>query len=448
MLSAMQPISRSGTILVVVLVVCALIAIAGFAFIERTNASLRTGAWSRDHLILRQLAESAAEELFVRAQDGANDATDRGFAALRSGPAKKDAPPVPLPWLKPDTLVADLKALSQAGSRIELLPPASGKAFVQVVNVVRMSPDPSERMGILRVDVAVTMGGRLNLVERVRVEHAFKIARTGPPRFPPLPGPTGTAALFIGASERATLPNFLAPEATVGPPVYAPSAKSGCTRADGAYRTLSSMLSSAPPEGFARVPAPAQAPIAVSTGLYAPETISQRAHYVTTSADQLYRFLITRRKQSLPVHGVIHNQGKDPLTIGFSTPFAGNCVISSSGRIDVGEVKLADPKVDSLTLVSPARVVVQGRSVEASLVCTGPGSEGVFFRQRAQVLGPVVSAVFPKGAGLSVGELSQCQIGANPYLDCVPGAPTGGPGFAPYYAVFSPNPILVEHARE
>jgi len=437
---------RSGTILVVVLVACALIAIAGFAFIGRSNASLRTGAWNRDHLILRLLAESAAEELFVRAQEGANDATDRTYAALRAGAAKKDAPPVLLPWLKPDTLVADAKALS-TGAKIEVLPPAAG-AFVQVLNVVRMSPDPSERMGILRVDVALTMGGRLNVVERVRVEHAFKIARTGPPRLPPLPGPTGTAALVIGTSERATLPNFVPADQVAGPPVYAPCAKDGCTRADGAYRSLSTMLSSATPEGLARVPAAAAPPIAVSTGLYAPATMSQRAHYVTTSADQLYRFLIARRKQSLPVHGVIHNQGKDPLAIAFSTPFAGNCVISSAGRIDVGDVKLADPRVDSLTLVSPSRVLVQGRSVEASLVCSGPGSEGVVFRQRAQVLGPVISAVFPKGAGLSVGELSQCQIGANPYLDCLPGAPSGGPGFAPYYAVFSPNPILVEHARE
>lgn len=444
----------TGSILVVVLLITFVVGVLGVSMMTRTIRSARTGAWSRDHLVLRLLAESAVEELWVHLQEGANLPGDKTFQTLRTLREGTLSEPYSLPWLKPDSTTTECRTYEkELSGKIVLDPGPGGRSFVRVTRAVPVSPDPNERAGIVQFDIRLTLASaRAVVTERVSISRAFSVVNAAVPPLPRLPGPTGTFSLFIGTSERETLPNFCATGASTGPPVFVPASNGHCTRTDSSYQTLLSALTQRFPDGLTAVPKSMTSSVQKSLELFAPASLSSRAQFVTTSAAQLQELFQHQFGESMssPMNCVVYNTSTDVLSIDLSTmPFRGRCLIATAGPMQVFDVVLADPKEDSLTLVSPAAIVVKGRSVQASLVCYGPQAQGVIFAQKATVLGPIVSAKFPVGVGLSSMELGQCQIGANPSLDSVTtSGSTISSQAANYVAVFAPTPGFMEHRRD
>src|SRR5262249_34973101 len=102
--------------------------------------------------------------------EGANRPGDQTYQALRTGQAG------PMPWIKINDLLGELKELEQnSGTRVKLLPPASGHAAVELSAGVPLTRDRMERVGTLKLEVAVSLIGRSTpVVERVRAERAFR----------------------------------------------------------------------------------------------------------------------------------------------------------------------------------------------------------------------------------------------------------------------------------
>src|SRR5947208_2468621 len=72
-----------GSVLACALLFLALLALTGAALIDRAVHGSETAAWSRDHLILRTLAESAADELSCTFQIAANSPEHPQYQSLR-----------------------------------------------------------------------------------------------------------------------------------------------------------------------------------------------------------------------------------------------------------------------------------------------------------------------------------------------------------------------------
>jgi hypothetical protein len=111
-------------------------------------------------------------------------------------------------------------------------------------------------------------------------------------------------------------------------------------------------------------------------------------------------------------------------------------VVAVAGPIDVGDVELEDPSLDSLTLVSFAGALVTGRRVMAHVLVTPPGAGNVVFAQRTEVLGTIVAPRFPRTSGISRDEMAGCRIGPSvASLD-------------PYIVGFDTRPALIDHRPE
>ena len=65
--------NRRASVLAIVMLACVIVGLLAFVVMNRSIQSGRVAAWSRDHLSLRLLAESAVEELDWRLQAKLND---------------------------------------------------------------------------------------------------------------------------------------------------------------------------------------------------------------------------------------------------------------------------------------------------------------------------------------------------------------------------------------
>jgi hypothetical protein len=444
---------RSAFVLPTTILACAIATIVMLAFTGRSTHSSRTSEWNRDHLALRLLTESIAEELFAMLQINANQPYDPTYLALRSslvGPAFR---PTPLGWLQPDVTLSELSTFEQrTGGRVTLLPPEPGHAHVEIVAANPISSDPVEQSGRIAIHIAIRYAGRhVTLVEQVRLERTYVVSRVA---VPPMPDPLGGFSVLISQTEGTLQPNLVSPGGKSGPPAVVHAGAGSCTRADGSYRTLMEMMSQPPPDGFASVRRSQIAKVSRVTNTFAPSELAARAQFVTSSASVVTAFVASRLRSRppLPFNGIIYLSSTEPLRLEFGAagglpPFLGTAMIASAGPITVGDVAMEDIRRDSLTIVSASRILVTGRSVDAALVAAGPTGAGVVFTRTARVLGPLISNRFPRGLRLSGHELGQVQVGVNASLPCVKEqteAPLN-PAHSGTIALFSPNPTRLEH---
>jgi hypothetical protein len=161
---------------------------------------------------------------------------------------------------------------------------------------------------------------------------------------------------------------------------------------------------------------------------------------VTRTAAELGQFISSRLGAGRPLRGVLHNLSTEPLRLAFPA-FRGRCLISSAGTVHVGDVGLADPTRDRLTVAAGQRLVVEGRTVRAALVQLGNPEEGVVFAERALVTGGVLGSRFPTGIKLGEDGLGACRVGRTP------GGAAERDGLD-YVVALAPYPASVEHARE
>ena len=413
--------SRPGTALVMAIGGLLVTSLLGVALIDRSINAGRAGKWSRDHLELRHLAESGVEELFARASEESATPGAPLFEALRRIPPGGAFKPLTFPMRTPALEAEVARDPRASGVRIT--------ATATVLRISPISPDPLERVGILRLEVELRSGmGPIAVTERVRADRSFKVARVTPPR------PLDQVGLFVAISDAASLPG-----ARPGGPVYA--------TIGGTPRTLQEIYTLAPAEGLHGLPAQYDPVIGAALGSLGPVALTQRAHYVVRTPAELLAFLASR--QGKPVDGLIHCSSTDPLRLDLPE-FRGKCMLSSAGPIELGTVRMKDPARDLLTIVSAQRIVVKGPEVQAALVSIASGTPSVLFATTSVVRGAVISARFPGRSGLPASQFANCQIAYDRALHSglATEAAADDKLLSRYVCCFSPHPVQLVHARD
>ncbi|MBI4859745.1 MAG: hypothetical protein HY815_05715 [Candidatus Riflebacteria bacterium] len=423
---------RTGSVLAAVLVSTLVVGVMGLALVQRTVRSSRTAGWSRDHLVLRMVAESAAEELYLGVQTAANVPSDPIFRDVRVRPAGSPAfAGTPLKGLGLSNLTNDLQGLEKTlGGSIKL------KHTVLLCDQKPLAPgagdpgDALEQTGTLVIEVTAQLTrNRTTTVERLRVQREFKTSRVTPPR------PFDQVGLFIGKTSSKDLARFK------GRSAYAVSSETP--------QTLQELLTHKAPEGFAMLPGKSRSVVKRALGSMTPGSLIRRAHFVVADHEALLALIAHQLDSGSALNGIVHVTSPDPIRLEFPS-FRGKCLLSFSGPVDVADIRVDDPGKDSLTIVSPERIVVVGRNVEASLVNPSDVDGGIVFQQKAHVKGAVVVVRFPRANGLSAQEWGACQFQANRNMASGAG-PAGPPDqgmLSCYTTAFSPYPVSVEHARD
>ncbi len=416
----------AGSVLLTVLAAVVVAAILGYALMRLAVRSTRTGAWSRDHVVLRLLAESAVEESFVRLEQGANRPGQPAFRALRMLRAGGPDRPLTVPGMAPDLLAEDVKARQALfGGPVTLETSAKAR------KLIALSEDPMERAGLIRVECTARLRrGTAQATERFRADRAFRIVRITPG--PPL----NSASLLVALPGKGGLANL---------PANRPAFAAGT----GPPRTLLDFLTRPAPEGLRPAARTQMKALTRAMAALTPEALGARAQYVTRSGAELARFVADRLGTGRPLNGTIHNLSFETLRLAFPS-FRGKCLISTMGSLVVGDIALEDRTRDILTLVAGQRLSVDGRSVQANLVQLSDLREGILFQQPAKVFGALYTTLWPAGLGLDSGALGACQVEFNPALASVRGrsGPAGEREAAAYIVAFAPYPASIEHARE
>lgn len=423
---------RDGAVLAAILALMGVSIALGATLWNRSREALRTAAWAREHVVLRLLAESAVDELWVEARERATQPGDPVFEALR-GPAA--AGPVTLGSIAPVATLSEVHRLASTLSRPVTLLSPTAKSMVMFNKLDGVEGASDDRTGVLRLEAAFRAGsGLATVTERLVSERSFRVTRVG---LPFLPAPLDRARLVIAATEARTLPNFCPPGTPVGPPVVAIGGPDNLRLAD--------LLTSDGEEGIRRVDESERAALERALAELSPAALVRRATHVTRSATTMAR-LLSRREADQTVtgpEGIFVLLSNDPLCIGLKNPpFRGRCLIASTGPLAVGEVQVADPTRDSVILVSSSRLAVLGRRVDAALVSCSDDAGGVVFGEAATVAGPVFSSRFPGFFGADARELGECRFGAG-----IAAGPGAGPGPDSLVVAFSPSARRVVHSR-
>lgn len=412
---------RRANVLILALASLLIMGLLGASLMDRSMHTGRSSRWSRDHLELRLLAESAVEELFVRLQEASATPGAPAFERLRSLPPGGKFAPVSL-----DLRATALEAELAASARVTK--PALTTS-VTIVSLTKVGLDPLERTGVVRFEVGVQLGGGpLAVSERLRVDHTYRVARVTPPR------PLDQMGLFIGLCDKATMPSARAKTSAF--------ATIGTTP-----RSFEELLALPAPDGFRGLPTQYHKSMAQALGSLGPQQLAQRAHYVLDTPARWAGFVAAR--EGRPVDGVFHVASKQPLQLSFPA-FKGKCLLSSEGPVEVGDIKLADPSRDSLTVISADRIVIRAREVEAALISVANGAPSVLFATPATVRGSIITTRFPARAGITAQEFGACKVARATELNSGvsrEAAPDDNL-LSRYVCAFSPYPVAQEHLRE
>jgi len=415
--------TRRGSVLSVVLTVAAIVGLLGLSLVDRSIRSSRTAGWTRDHLVLRSIAESAAEELARELQQKINDPEHSTFRTFRALSTRKFSGCVTVTDLKPREVSADIKGLEKStGMPIRLT------HSVKIRELKRVSADPYEWCGVVQFDVTASSSRPILAVsERVKVDRGLRVARVT------LPAMMDQCSLLIQSAPGGVIPQVKEKSAAYS------LARQGS-------RTLREILTSSHPERLRPIATGLLKELAKSSQTLSPREVFDRAQFVTMDAHELRKFLDHHQRRGKRMSGVVGCRSRDPVKLGFPS-FSGNLLIASSAPVIVDNIKLADPDKDSLTIVSEGKIMVCGTSVEASLVSLGHEEGGVFFTRPAEVIGTIVSHELPQGYGLSESELEGVRLSAHKDRHAGDELKPVSDGSQPthYAAFFSPYPLATVH---
>jgi Tfp pilus assembly protein PilX len=412
---------RHANVLVIVLAVTFIIAILAAGLMQWGMRANQTGATSRDHLICRLLADSAVDEMFLNVQQVANDPSEPFFLALRS---LKEGTTAQIPGLTPITVNKELRDQEKAlKTTFTLVPTATIRKVVSC-----QTNDPVEVNGIITFQADITMNKRPPIVERVRMERSFQVSSTG------LPYPLDQMNFFVNGTN---LPSNFTPGSLIfagmrsGPP-----------------RTLLQAVTSAPPDGIGLMPSvPGNAAVLAAIGTLTEAGIRKKAQYFVKSSKEFQDLVTSRLSDGQMLSGVVLCSAEEFLGLPLLPKFRGRCLIYFAGPVEVGEVTMEDNTKDSLVIVSPKRIVVKGRKVEAALVSVADPAAGITFVQRSVVWGPLLSSQFPRRRDISQDQLKECQFGITPALDPLQNT-TEVQKKSKYIVTFSAHPISLQHRRD
>jgi hypothetical protein len=417
--------TRRASVLALVVVTVLVTALLGLSLADRMIRASRSASWTRHHAVLRALVESAVEELHVRLQTAANTSGEETFNLLRTAPVAPSAPATPLPGLETPQLAGELESLeSSLGGTLEIT------HAVRMRRLAAIGADPLERTGLVTIEATARLkrAGSPSITERIRVDRSFRVARTTPPR------PLDEVGLFVASPAKDL-------KAARGRPVMA--------RAAGGPHRLVDLLTRRGAEGVSVVRGAQAQQFRQALGQMNPALLRSRAHLIVESASHLVAVISRHTAAGGSLSGVIHVDSADPLVLECPR-FRGKCLLSLGGMVHVRDVRVEDPRRDSLTIVTPGRIVVVGREIDANLIHTGNLPEGITFQRVARVRGVVASGRFPRSATLKPADFGQCMFESSPALSPGTASAAGPDGstLSGYVVVWSPRPVATEHGRD
>lgn len=403
--------SRSASVLPLVLVVLCVVGIVGFALLGRGWRAGSMAAWARERTAMRTLAESAIQELWLDLQRKANQPDRAAFATLRQ--LKAGGATVPVPGLTLAAVPAELDRQSAAlGGKLQL----TCGAFVR--QVAAASGDPMDTTGIVVLEAGVQLAGGLRpgVSARVRVEHAFRTTAVTPGRA------LDRAALVVMRTGASDLKQF--------------GGRSAVASGGAPGHSLVELMTHTGADGFQPVAGAAASALNAAVRALEPGRLADRAQRHARTVAELKRLLGEAARPG-GLNGVVWVSAPDFTSLELPR-FRGKCVLGFRGPVEVKDVTLDDPRRDSLTIVSAEGLVVAGRQLQASLVCTKDAADAVTFRERASITGTVVCGRFPRRVTLPPQEFGECRFAAAPDVDLM----------SRYLVALSPYPIAVQHASD
>ena len=416
-LRLMSSRQRRGSVIAIVLI-CLTVAL-GIALImmDRSVRGRGVGAWGRDRLALRLLAESVTEELFLNANRVANNPDAPAYAQMRNLP-RPLRKPVTIDGLKISWTQKEAQRLAtMLGGSIDV------KWTARVTRRARVFdryPDARECSGVIELEADVTLRrlGRPTLDESVIAERSFRVSRVTPPLA------LSHAALMVRRPTRDDLSTI------VGRVAYA-------TAAHGA-RALVDLMTHVDPDSFRAASKRHREWIRRSVRSMSPALMERRAQYVVSSPSDLSLLIAAAGRSGRgSLSGVVHMQGKTHVHLELPD-FKGRLLLSFRGPVEVGDIHLDNPARDSLTIVTPDRITIVGARVEANLVNTARDSDGIVFMREASIKGCVCTNRFPRSVGISAQELGNCKFEA--------AAPLRESGC--YVVALAPYPSGMRHLRD
>ena len=492
--------SRSGSVLATVVVLMVIIGVLGLALMNRTLGSHTRAEWGKDHLVLRLLAESAADDLYAQVSHDVNERNSPIFVKFRTiFPDDGSDPQLPIML---DNIYKPDQARSSPSPGVMALGQPELTYHIMIHKADEVSDDGTEARGVLRITVDAVAGGRfLGISEHVSVDHGFRIARET--LHPPLDedalivkrlwhgkkggdkggdkagdgdgGGNGGGNGDGDAEGDGDGDGGGGPGGGGGGPGGGGGGPGGGGGGPGGgggggggkgkkphswfnphvpcTRTMKEIVGE---KGSAMRQSPAEwvAEVGPALQMYNPWAAEERAQFTAWMPMQLRWFLIGRLKREEPIHGVYFCGGKRPLFLEIPR-FTGHAVIIARGPIVLGDIKMIDPAKDSLTIASGRRIIVVGSDVQANLVSFGGRRKGVEFVEKTHITGTVISQRIPRARKGSKEDFEASQISGVPGADYSQNENAAPPTtsidldeLAHYRTMFSPTPTRVSHVAE
>lgn len=407
-----------GSGLALVMVSTLVAGLLGVALVDRSIRSSRTAAWGREHLVARMLAGSVADATYLDLQEMANIPGSSLYEALRQGGVgTAGAPSVPVAMTLPAIITPVVEEQAKVlGATI------TPSLAVSLRGLSTPHFDPEGRIGVVVVDVVIEVTGRpLAVTERLTVERAVRVSKVT------APFPLDQVGLLVMKTSKRDLARFK------GKPALATTSR--------APRTLLELMTTEGADGLQILPVEARKQVGNALRRVEAAALRTKAHFVVKSGQELDALIRPLLAQGKAVHGVVHvdSRGPEDVTRLELPVFRGRCLISVTGPVVVGDIRLEDPARDSLTIVSQDRVLVIGREVHASIVALSKEKGGLAFQQRAVIRGSLICQTFPAAVGLSSDEFGGCQFG---------GSAVAAVAASSHVAILAPHPLAIRTNQE
>lgn len=355
-------------------VVLALVAIAIItaASFQRSRSEAQRAHWEVQWMAVDALLESAAEEASLQLSEVAASPAHAATVALRDS-----APGAPVPSIAPQIAVADFAALMAATGGTGTL--------VTSVTICDRKPLaggwPGESTGHVRIVVRAAVTTRGASGTRVLfADRGLRVARTAPP------APLDRMQLAVLSPP----PTF---KVLKRRPIFAEVTSSP--------RRLAELLTEKPPVGVQQM---SKGAVKLALSAYTSKRLKASAQLTFDNPERFLTYLAASNDR---IDGVIHVTTTVPLRIGLPR-FRGNAVICVDGDLHVGDIALADPAVDRLTLVATKYLLVEGRRVEAGLVMVQ--GRGIAVSNPCVLQGRVLTRGFPAPVSLGAQELADLRL--------------------------------------
>lgn len=293
------------------------------------------------------------------------------------------------------------------------------------------SSDPAEGTGLLELESLLTRAGTATPDWRLRRRHRFRLARVVPAL-----AVSGVRLLLQSP------PPEMAGTNGADPLIYVPGPGEPASFADiftvGVEKGSLGSLAPADRPAIDRLMSDSMSDI-----------LTDRAHFLVRSPEEMVGFLRDASSRGTRVDGVVHCLSRELVTLSLPS-FRGNALLSFDGPLLLEDVRMKDPGVDRLTLVTSDVIRVNAERVEAGLIALFPGVGQVRFERRSTLRGFLYSWRFPTTAEATRSQdLQESRVEGWP--EPLASDATGGgssPGLPELVLQVAPYPESVEFTPE